>query len=37
MEGIRRAGYKTDFDFDAEDEQRLKIVKGAPIKDPRKR
>jgi hypothetical protein len=37
MEGIRRAGYKTDFDFDAEDEHRLKIVKGAPIKDPRKR
>jgi uncharacterized protein GlcG (DUF336 family) len=37
MEGIRRAGYKTDFDFEPEDEHRLKIVKGAPIKDPRKR
>lgn len=37
MEGIRGAGYKTDYDFDAEDEHRLKIVKSAPIADPRKR
>jgi len=36
MEGIRGAGYKTDFDFDAEDEHRLKIVKSPPISDPRK-
>jgi len=37
MEGIRGAGYKTDFDFDADDEHRLKIVKSSPITDPRKR
>ena len=37
MEGIRGAGYKTDFDFDAADEHRLKIVKSGPIADPRKR
>jgi uncharacterized protein GlcG (DUF336 family) len=37
MEGIRGAGYKTDFDFDAEDEHRLKIVKSEPLKDSRKR
>jgi uncharacterized protein GlcG (DUF336 family) len=37
MEGIRGAGYKTDFDFDPEDEHRLKIVKSPPITDPRKR
>ena len=36
MEGIRGTGYKTDYDFDADDEHRLKIVKSAPIKDPRK-
>ena len=36
MEGIRGAGYKTDYDFDAEDEHRLKIVKSEPLKDPRK-
>ena len=35
MEGIRKAGYKTDYDFDAEDEHRLKIVKSGPITDPR--
>jgi uncharacterized protein GlcG (DUF336 family) len=37
MEGIRRAGYKTDFDFDPETEHRLKIQKSEPIVDPRKR
>jgi uncharacterized protein GlcG (DUF336 family) len=37
MEGIRGAGYKTDYDFDADDEHRLKITKSPPITDPRKR
>ncbi|MPZ56422.1 MAG: heme-binding protein [Rhizobiales bacterium] len=37
IEGIRAAGYKTDFDFGAADEHRLKIVKSKPITDPRGR
>ena len=37
MAGIHAAGYKTDYDFDAAAEHRLKIVKSAPISDPRKR
>jgi uncharacterized protein GlcG (DUF336 family) len=35
MAGIHAAGYKTDYDFDAAAEHRLKIVKSAPITDPR--
>jgi uncharacterized protein GlcG (DUF336 family) len=37
LAGIRGAGYKTDFDFDAEDGHRLKIIRGEPITDPRKK
>ena len=36
IEGIHAAGYKSDYDFDAEDEHRLKIVKAGPLTDPRK-
>jgi uncharacterized protein GlcG (DUF336 family) len=36
IEGIHAAGYRSDYDFDAEDEHRLKIVKAAPLTDPRK-
>ena len=35
--GIHDAGYKSDYDFDAEAEHRLKIVKSAPLSDPRKK
>jgi uncharacterized protein GlcG (DUF336 family) len=36
IEGIRQAGYKSDYDFDAETEEGWKIVKSAPLTDPRK-
>jgi uncharacterized protein GlcG (DUF336 family) len=36
IEGIHAAGYKSDYDFEAADEHRLKIVKAAPLVDPRK-
>ncbi len=35
IEGIRRAGLKSDDDFDAERQHQLNIKNGPPIKDPR--
>jgi uncharacterized protein GlcG (DUF336 family) len=35
--GIHAAGYRSDHDFDPATEHRMKIVKSAPISDPRKK